>query len=300
MKYKDWLNEWLTVYVRPVAKRRTLERYERICRRQIVPALGEYDLEELSALLLQRFITGLSPQYAPNTVSGALSVIKNSLKQAVAAEFLPKQITSALIRPRLEEKPIECFSADEQRKIENYIAGSNRPKLVGVLLSLYTGLRIGELLALEWKDIDFSKGLIYVSKSCHDSWGEDGYRKIIEKPKTKNSERLIPVPAALTKILKKAKREIGGTYVIGGDSTVSVRSYQRTFELLLNKLKISRRGFHSLRHTFATRAVECGMDAKTLSEILGHKNANITLNRYVHSLMDHKRSMMNRLGKLLQ
>lgn len=87
--------------------------------------------------------------------------------------------------------------------------------------------------------------------------------------------------------------------VADGEEPVSVRSYQRSFELLQKKLKIPRRGFHSLRHTFATRALECGMDVKTLSEILGHKNPTITLNRYVHSLMEHKRDMMNRLGKLL-
>jgi integrase len=79
-----------------------------------------------------------------------------------------------------------------------------------------------------------------------------------------------------------------------------MRSYQRTFESLLIKLNIPHKGFHALRHTFATRALECGMDVKTLSEILGHKNPTITLNRYVHSLLEHKTEMMNRLGKLLQ
>ena len=80
---------------------------------------------------------------------------------------------------------------------------------------------------------------------------------------------------------------------------VSVRSYQRSFELLLKRLNIPHKGFHSLWHTFATRALECGMDVKTLSEILGHKNPTVTLNRYAHSLMEHKAEMMNRLGKLL-
>ena len=83
------------------------------------------------------------------------------------------------------------------------------------------------------------------------------------------------------------------------DRLISIRAYQRSFELFLKRLNIPHKGFHSLRHTFATRALECGMDVKTLSEILGHKNANVTLNRYVHSLMEHKREMMNRLGKLL-
>ena len=84
-----------------------------------------------------------------------------------------------------------------------------------------------------------------------------------------------------------------------GGNAVSIRSYQRSFELLLKRQNIVHCGFHSLRHTFATRALECGMDVKTLSEILGHKNPTVTLNRYAHSLLEHKAAMMNRLGKLL-
>ena len=100
--------------------------------------------------------------------------------------------------------------------------------------------------------------------------------------------------------IKEIKKNSHSPYVVSnGDSFVSVRSYQETFNLLLKRLKIKHRGFHSLRHTFATRALECGMDVKSLSEILGHKSTTVTLNRYVHSMFDHKKDMMNRLGKLL-
>ena len=95
------------------------------------------------------------------------------------------------------------------------------------------------------------------------------------------------------------KKKSKSNLVISGDKPLFVRSYQRSFELLLNKLGIPRHGFHTLRHTFATRAIECGVDVKTLSETLGHKNASITLNRYVHSFMDHKHSMMDKVGKFL-
>ena len=87
--------------------------------------------------------------------------------------------------------------------------------------------------------------------------------------------------------------------ISSGEKVLSVRSYQRSFELLQKRLGLQRRGFHALRHTFATRAIECGMDIKSLSEILGHKNPMVTLNRYVHSLMEHKRAMMDKLGKIL-
>ncbi len=174
--------------------------------------------------------------------------------------------------------------------------------MFGVILCLYTGLRIGELLALEWTDIDFQKGTLTVSKTCHDGKDENGvFARITDTPKTETSQRVIPFPKQLIPYLRNLKKDSDSDYVIASDTEkpISVRAYQRSFELFLKKLGISHKGFHSLRHTFATRALECGMDVKTLSEILGHKNANITLNRYVHSLMEHKREMMNRLGKLL-
>ena len=108
------------------------------------------------------------------------------------------------------------------------------------------------------------------------------------------------MPKQILSLLKGIKKCSECEYIVAdGNKPVFVRSYQRTFELLLKKLNIPHKGFHSLRHTFATRAMECGMDVKTLSELLGHKNATITLNRYAHSLLEHKVDMMNRLGKLL-
>ena len=168
--------------------------------------------------------------------------------------------------------------------------------MFGIVLCLYTGLRIGELIALQWKDIDLQKGVLTVSRSCHDKNGSI----VFDEPKTVTSCRVIPLPKQLLPKLKNIKKNSNSDFVVSmGGNAVSVRSYQRSFELLLKKLNITHRGFHSLRHTFATRALECGMDVKTLSEILGHKNPTVTLNRYVHSLLEHKAAMMNRLGKLL-
>lgn len=197
---------------------------------------------------------------------------------------------------------MECFSKTEQRKIETYIFQKNKPKLFGIILCLYTGLRIGELLALEWGDIDLQKGIMIISKSCHDVWENGEYFKAIDTPKTQASERVIPLPKAILLRLKTLKRQEKKGYIICGERRhgIPVRSYQKTFERILNHLDIPHKGFHSLRHTFATRALECGMDVKTLSELLGHKNPTVTLKRYAHSMLEHKAEMMNRLGKLLQ
>lgn len=181
------------------------------------------------------------------------------------------------------------------------ILSVKRDKMFGIVLCLYTGLRIGELLALEWSDIDFTKGELTVSKTCYDGQDENGKScRITGTPKTESSKRTIPIPKQIIPHLREIKKRSTSKYVVGnGSKIITVRSYQRSFELLLKKQKISHHGFHALRHTFATRAIECGMDVKSLSEILGHKNPTITLKRYVHSFMEHKREYMNRLGKLL-
>lgn len=203
-------------------------------------------------------------------------------------------------RPKSKEKQITCFTPEEQKKIEKAVREDRRVKMFGVLLTLYTGLRIGELIALEWTDVDFSKGEISINKSCHDSRKEGKYCRLCEEPKTETSKRIVPIPKQLIPLLRDVKKKNRSRYVVGdGDKIISVRSYQYSFSLMLDRLGITHRGFHSLRHTFATRALECGMDIRTLAEILGHKNPTVTLNRYAHSLLSHKHAAMDRLGKLL-
>ena len=138
-----------------------------------------------------------------------------------------------------------------------------------------------------------------VTKNCRDGWYQGVYRKIIGTPKTAASRRIVPIPRQLLQGLSRM-RGAGEDYVISGANgeRLTVRAYQMAFERLLKRAGIPHRGFHALRHTFATRALECGMDVKTLSEIMGHKNAALTLGRYTHSLSEHKRAMMDRVGRL--
>ena len=308
MKYIEWLNIWLNNYIKPSAKERTYIRYEQLIRTHIAPKIGGNDVNDLTPIVLQSFVTELlnagnlktGKELSANFVNMVISVIQNSLKTAHLVGIANEYTANKIKRPRTKEKQVECLSCQEQKKIETYVLNSGKDKLFGIVLCLYTGLRIGELLALTWDDIDFSKGLLFVSKTCHD--GNDGknHIRIIDSPKTVNSRRVIPLPKQILPLLKGVKKRSECEFIVAdGDKPVFVRSYQRTFELLLKKLNIPHKGFHSLRHTFATRAIECGIDVKTLSELLGHKNATITLNRYTHSLLEHKVDMMNRLGKLL-
>ena len=303
MKYKDWLKEWLRLYIKPYVKERTYDKYVKQVDLHITPLLGDYDMEDLTATVLQDWSVKLQDSgLSPNTVNSIISRLKDSLKKAVISGIITKEFSGNIIRPKSREKQVDCFNKAEQKKIEQYILTKQKPKLYGFLLCLYTGLRIGELLALTWKDIDLNSGRLTVNKSCHDSWANGNYVKVIDSTKTESSERIIPLPKQLLPILKELKKKSNCDYIIDGKSEygAQVRSYQKTFDRLLNKLKIPHKGFHSLRHTFATRALECGMDIKTLAEILGHKNANITLKRYAHSLYEHKADMMNKIGRILQ
>lgn len=309
MKYQEWLENWLVNYIQPTSKPRTYIRYNEIIRQHLTPALGDQELTELSAFTLQCYITELMKTgnvktkqgLSPNSVNAIITVMQNSLKMANTLGYLPEYFGDKLKRPKTTEKQVDCFTAAEQKKLEQAALSDKRPKMFGVVLCLYTGLRVGELLALEWSDIDLVAGKMTVNRSCHDGTDENGhYGRITDTPKTASSVRTIPLPKQIIPLLRERKRGSRSKYVVADENgePIAVRSYQRSFELLQNKVGIKRKGFHSLRHTFATRALECGMDVKTLSEILGHKNPTVTLNRYVHSMYEHKKEMMNKLGRL--
>ena len=304
VRYADWLMQWLENYVRPSVKARTYERYRLIVQQHINQSVGNVALGGLSPLVLQSFVTRLLQRgnrktgkgLSANSVNAVIAVIQGSLRAAHNLGLTQEYTADKIKRPKPKEKPVECLTLAEQKKIEQAVLQGKKDKLHGIILCVYSGLRIGELLALQWSDIDLTKGILTVSKSCYD--GNGGL--VVDEPKTAASRRIIPLPKQLLPILKGVKKRSNSPFVVSASGKpVSVRSYQRSFELLLKKIKIPHKGFHSLRHTFATRAIECGMDVKTLSEILGHKNPAVTLNRYAHSLLEHKQNMMNRLGKLL-
>ena len=295
MKYKEWLNIWLDNYIKPSSKMQTAKSYERIIHKQISVALGEKELTDLTTMDIQLFVTDLLNNgntrthsgLAANSVNGIISVIQSSLKMAVILGYASKNVSAGIKHPKIKSKEITCFTISEQKKIEEAALSAKKDKYRGIILCLYTGLRIGELLALTWNDIDFEKSILSVTKTCHDGNENGKHIRIIDTPKTENSRRQIPLSKTLVKMLKEMKKKSKCEFVIAdGEKPVFIRSYQRMFELFLKKLGLQHKGFHSLRHTFATRALECGMDVKSLSEILGHKNAMITLNRYAHSLWE--------------
>lgn len=309
MKFKDWLDLWTSKYIKHSVKLRTFNIYCELIEKHIKPVLGDLELENLTPQVLQDFVleklekgnlkTG--GKLANNTVIVMTNVVKQAIEEANNLEITTKNSTKKIKMPLQEEQKVTAFEKWEQDKLEKYCLTCSKSNYIGIVICLYSGLRIGELLALTWDDIDFGNNYLTISKTAYQGKVNNKIGIIVDTPKTKNSNRVIPLPKQLIEILKKIKKTSSSKYVISTryNTMVGTRSYQKTFERLLYKLEIPYRNFHSLRHTFATRALEFGMDVKTVSEILGHKNPMITLSRYTHSLMSYKTEMMNKLGKML-
>ncbi len=309
MKLNDWLDVWLNKYTKHTVKLRTYDRYKYIIEKHINSELGDYELDDLNPQVLQDFVINKLNQgnlktgtgLANNSVIGIVNVLKQALSLAVSLEIISKEYTDKIKLPNPTEKPVNAFEKADQQKLEQYCMNSKKANHIGIVICLYTGLRIGELLALTWEDVDFENGLLKVNKETYRIKQNDIYETIIDKPKTKTSTRLIPVPKTLLAKLKELKKKSKFDHIISTNKNtiVGTRSYQRTFETILKKLGIPYQNFHSLRHTFATRAVEIGIDVKSLAELMGHKNATVTLQRYTHSLLSYKTDIMNKLGKML-
>ena len=302
MKLKVLLELWLERYMKHTIKIRTYNRYKSICELHLIKDLGEYELDELKPNVLQDFLLKkIDDHYSTNTIKGIVSVLKQALRLAITLEFVDKEFCSNLKMPSSEEKEISVFTKKEQQVLESFCLNHKKRNYIGIFICLYTGIRLGELLALTWDDIDFNSNLLTINKTSYSAKVDGKTQIIVDKPKTKKSNRVIPLPNQLVKLLKIIKKESNSKYVITtrNSGMVGNRSYQRTFKFILKKVNVPYRNFHSLRHTFATNAIELGMDVKTLAEILGHTNAMITLNRYSHSLLNYKIEMMNKLGKNL-
>ena len=201
--------------------------------------------------------------------------------------------------PIAHKPELKVFTEKEIKKLEKECLKSTDIRIIGILISIYTGMRIGEICALRWKNIDLNKKLINVTHTLQRVYVEKAKTKIIiTTPKTKTSERKIPIVTNLYDKLKlESAKFLKDAYVLTGkeEKYIEPRSFQCVYKKAIENCKIQYRNFHCLRHTFATRCIRVGMDIKSLSEVLGHSDVNITLNRYVHSSYDSKKKFMEKL-----
>lgn len=297
MLVKDWFAKWLATQKH--IKKSSYTVYSSLISKHINVKLGNMRLCDVTKFVVQDFINGLVSQWEPSTVKLIYTVLKLGLDMAADNGLMPT-VCKRIKLPKQKNKEVTVFSNNEQKKIEKYIETSENPNDIGILICLYTGIRIGELCALEWKNIDLKRGVISIRQTLYRVKSDNEKRKteiIIAPPKSDTSVRDIPLPKFLTAKLKVI--EHGGGFLINRKGKyIEPAVYARRYKTVLKEAGVRDVKFHTTRHTFATRALEIGIDIKTLSEILGHASPTVTLNIYAHSLPEHKAKEMDRLGKL--
>lgn len=279
---------------KPYIKQSTYFHYISVMEKHIEPYFKDMRIAELTNFVIQDFLAELMQRRKPKTVRDILTIFNQILNYA-QEQALCGKISVKIILPKDNAGTIKIFSVIEQQRLVEFLSRELDLQKLGILICLYTGMRLGEICGLQWGDIDFTNRVIKVRRTIQRIRNEEGTtRFLIDTPKTQKSLRDIPVPEFLVSYLSEYQCDDLSAYVLTGSKQFTQpRTYQNRFKAYLRNSDLSDNYcFHALRHTFASRAVELGFDPKTLSEILGHANVSITLNRYVHSSMELKRRNM--------
>lgn len=301
----DVLELWLDSN-RVHLKKSSQDKYEYMIRTHIDPLLGTIKISKVSATSINGFLAsqlesgkldgsgGLSASY----VKTMMILLQAAMQFAVSEKLCPP-LNSEIHCPSSEKQELTLFSREERETLERFLISSGELTALGILLSLYTGLRIGEICALRWSDIDFGEKTLTVRKTTVRIKENGKTVWQIETPKTQASCRKIPLTPMLLSVLQTFYTKRCSPYVVSETkSFVNPRTYDYRYHAILKRCGISALKYHTLRHTFASYAIECGMDVKTLSELLGHADSAITLRTYVHTSMAQKRSQMEKIKYL--
>lgn len=255
--------------------------------KRIKDTFADLKLEEITDEEIQDYLDDWQKKYSENTIKSRLTIIKAVLKEN---GFL----VNVEIKKNRVPKGYNIYNNEECEKIINYFLNQQtiKPNRLPIIIALFTGMRVGEILALQWLDVDLDRCLIDVSKDVVNCFGKN----IVQTPKTMSSYRTIPIPPQLKEILLKAqpKSEYWDFYVTSGkDKPSCYRCITRTAEKMLDKLGIQWKGMHAFRHSYATRMLENGVNAKVVADLLGHSTINTTINIYSHTTNDFKKKCVN-------
>lgn len=305
---KNIANEWYTA-ITPQVKESSSNKYRNLLDSYIIPLFGNLSLDQMSHEMIEeqtnnlltyggKSRTGLSLK----TVSDILSVIRNVLNYAVRNGYIVTCDASSIQVKRSTPK-MHILSRDEQERLCQYLYSDLCACNIGILVSLFTGIRIGELCALRWEDISLHEQTIHIHQTMQRIQDRSSANKktkiVITAPKSACSIRTIPLPDQLITVIASYKTTDTGFFLTNSSERyIEPRTMQNKFQKALKHSSIKTVNFHALRHTFATRCVELGFDVKSLSEILGHASVNITMNRYVHPSLELKKQNMQRLSEL--
>ncbi|MDE5559015.1 MAG: site-specific integrase [Ruminococcus sp.] len=293
---KQLFEEWLNMK-KLCVKESTIANYVFKINKHLLTFFGGLKFSSLSPKLIYDFIQkkkseGLSVKY----ISDMIVILKSLAKYTAKTYHCANKITDIELQ-KVPKNELKLYSKEEQEILKSELFKEINPAKLGILLCLFSGIRIGELCALKWSDIDLSHGLLYVTKTCQRIKCGNSTKLVITTPKSTSSARVIPLPEFLLNTLKEfASSNLNEYFLSGTEKITEPRTMQYRFKSILKKVNLPSTNFHSLRHIFATNCIALGFDVKTLSEILGHGTVEITLNRYVHSSMSRKRECMELLN----
>jgi integrase len=301
----QWLKEWLEVYMKNTLKQSTFISYRGYINNHFA-VISNIKLKDITPKIIQELYNHKfkEEKLSPKTIKNMNNCLHKALSQAQKEGFLLNNPCDAVNTPRSQYKEIEVLNLDEQKKLirESY----NHRYGVFIRLVLSTGLRIGELLGLQWQDVDFYNCCISVKRTLNRLNTYSGNKKteiVLDAPKSKNSIRVIPISSGAlddlrkwAEVQKKDKEIASEAYLNSGfvvtnelGNYIEPRTFRDYYRNILKKAELKSFTFHALRHTFATRAMERGMDSKTLSVIMGHYSVSFTLDTYAHVLNEHKK-----------
>ena len=288
------VREWLLWYVFNLrnVKQSTVTTYYAQATNHIIPILGELKLCSLTTEQVQDFINALMNKgISAVTIKNIYGFLRMVIEKAEKKNMLFANPCKDIRLPALAPRQTIPLTQKQQYMLEK----SND---IAVIIPLFTGIRLGELCALRIENVDLKAGVIRIDSTMQRVRAFDKDNKtelVITPPKSKNSARIIPLPECLIELLKRHIKANKGYLLTNSGDYMIPRTLQNHFKRLLKACGLADTNFHSLRHTFATRCLENNMDIKTLSEVLGHANASVTMNIYCHSCDEHKRNCMNKL-----
>ena len=274
--------------------------YTNIVNKHIIPILGGEFMQNLTTSRLNDFIHHKLNHGRLNGKGGLsaksvrdIMTVYRSIEAYATKEYEIRGTHFTM--PKIEKKQTDILTSAERKRLESHLMHNQTKTNIAILLCLFTGLRVGELCGLKWEDIDFDNAVLFVKRTVQRVSKNGKSQIIIGTPKSKSSVRTVPIPDFVLNVLKKY-RKLNDFYIITGTSkSTEPRTMQNRFKSILKLCGIRNVNFHLLRHTYATVCIEKGFDPKTFSELLGHADASITLNRYVHYSMQMKKNYVSRL-----
>ncbi|MGG4498447.1 tyrosine-type recombinase/integrase [Brevibacillus reuszeri] len=308
---REFMNEWMDLQIKQTVRISTYENYYRAINKRILPVLGHLKLKEITPAHIQRFYKelveeGLTAEY----IRYLHSLLKNALRFAVKWQLIAKNMVDLVDPPRINRKEKDTWTMEQSNRLLGEAKNSNPNYYILYFLAVYTGMRRGELLGLQWKDIDFNEGKISVSRT---SVVVNGGNYLFHEPKTSSSNRLISIPEIVLNELRrhqlqqrKQKLYVGKAYedwdLVAATELgkpIHPKSLTDHFHRMIKKADIPKIRFHDLRHTHATLLLKLGEHPKIVSERLGHHNIHMTLNTYSHVMPDMQKATADNFAKAM-